>query len=325
MIDKLINWIEENYSLIHKPELYFNPSQLVQYNLRKIQTKLNLINLNEYQEVDLPWRYKIRIRPNENQGFQIWKYGMYDLCLCETIYRLLNEGEVALDIGANIGQMTSVMSAKVGKSGKVISFEPNSDVYNELAYNINLWSEEGIKNVSPQKIALSDHSGTGILGAHEEFEKNRGRSTLITENHKYNDLYDYKRYPVILKTLDEFMDFEQEIGLLKIDVEGHEYSVFNGGNNLLKGQKIRDILFEHWNKYPSSLTDLLESYGYQIFYLRYDFDGLKIGDIKSTPKHDNYSKKYPNYLATNQPERALNILNNKGWQCLSLGYLPRFY
>ena len=48
--------------------------------------------------------------------------GIYDLIVTEILWRLINKGEIAVDVGANIGYMTSLMAAKVASSGKVYSY-----------------------------------------------------------------------------------------------------------------------------------------------------------------------------------------------------------
>ena len=55
----------------------------------------------------------------------------FDLISCEAIWRLLDEGELALDVGANIGYMTSLMAARLGKNGRVIAFEPHPVLFQE--------------------------------------------------------------------------------------------------------------------------------------------------------------------------------------------------
>jgi FkbM family methyltransferase len=54
-------------------------------------------------------------------------------------------------------------------------------------------------------------------------------------------------------TLDSDFPLGLEIKILKMDVEGHEYSVLNGATELLKKRAIKYILFELLEKVASSL------------------------------------------------------------------------
>lgn len=43
-------------------------------------------------------------------GLDFWNVGVYDRIVPEAILRLLDRGETAIDIGANVGQDTSMMA-----------------------------------------------------------------------------------------------------------------------------------------------------------------------------------------------------------------------
>lgn len=102
---------------INRPEYIFRPNQIFQRFF-----KSNLHQKNEFHSVNLPWGLNIKIptNPNDVVGKAISSYGIYDLSLTELLWRLIFPGETALDIGANIGYMTSIMAKRVGQTGKVI-------------------------------------------------------------------------------------------------------------------------------------------------------------------------------------------------------------
>ena len=70
---------------------------------------------------------------------------------------LLNEGDVFVDIGANVGLFSLIASQKVGASGMVISFEPTPVTFERLQENINL---NHLKNIDARRVALSDQAGS---------------------------------------------------------------------------------------------------------------------------------------------------------------------
>ena len=61
----------------------------------------------------------MRIRPADDVGRAIWRLGVYDLPVTELIWRLLDPGDSAFDVGANLVYMTGVMAARVGAQGQV--------------------------------------------------------------------------------------------------------------------------------------------------------------------------------------------------------------
>ena len=310
-------------SLTCPQEFFFRPRQLL-----RLCKRVRERSLNEFEEVVLPWGHRMRIRPNEYIGSSIWTMGLYDLCLCESIWRLLDASELSVDVGANIGQMTSVMAARVGRTGKVFAFEPHPEIYKELAANINLWADASdLAQVYPQKIALSDSTEEGRLHIPESqiwgagFSTNRAIASL-DDNSSPKGVARKNSVVVQLERLDRLLD-GQQIGLLKIDVEGHELAVLKGSENLINNHQIRDILFEEHARcpYPTPVTSFLENCGYTILYVVKEFLGLDAGILKEgNTKYSN--QVYYNCLATKEPERALTRLKKRGWAVL--GFAPLF-
>ena len=306
-----MNFINKRISFYIRPEYIFRPKQLIWHIKQKLRPKPN-----EFESVNLPWGAPIRIRPFDFIGIHIWWYGVYDLCVSEAIWRLLDPGDYAVDVGANIGYTASIMATKVGADGQVLCFEPHPEIYEELSLNINNWQKLDIGIITAKNIALGDHAGKAVLNIPECFNTNRGLASIT-----YNlESVDNKEiYDVQVEKLDElFKNNEFKISLLKIDVEGHEFQVLKGATNLLRNQQIRDILFEEFADYPSPVTDFLEEHGYSLFYLGKNFSGLDVGDIKTQKTgYHAHNEDPPSFLATIFPERAiLKLKQNKGWSIL---------
>ena len=301
---------------INRPEYIFRPNQIFQRFF-----KSNFHQKNEFHSVNLPWGLNIKIptNPNDVVGKAICTYGIYDLSLTELLWRLISPGETALDIGANIGYMTSIMAKRVGQTGKVISFEPNLEVYGELCENINNWQKNlGVNYIInnniiyPQQIALSNHAGSGVLHVPS---KNRGEAFIDVDHNtsdKSNSRLNY--FTVSLERLDKVLETEQKnIGVLKIDVEGHELQVLQGAGELISLRKIRDIIFEEHRSYPSDVTQFLEANGYNIFRI---WKGFWKPLLLPPTENLVHNWEPPNYLATHNPTRATQLMKEWGWKCL---------
>jgi len=91
---------------LNKPEYVFNPGQIY----RKLLVEFGRYS-NEFETVFLPWGVSIKVRPNEVIGRAILTTGIYDLSVTEVIYLLLDLGETAVDVGANIGYMTRIKNS----------------------------------------------------------------------------------------------------------------------------------------------------------------------------------------------------------------------
>ncbi len=137
----------------------------------------------------------------------------------------LAPGAVMFDVGAHIGYFSLKGAARVGRMGRVISFEPNPQTLLELRSNVAASGVENIVTVEP--IAASDRDQPLTLYASTGV--NTGGSSLSKENAGAFDEAP-KGYSVRGRPID---DVVAELGLtrvdaVKVDVEGAEVSVLKG-------------------------------------------------------------------------------------------------
>ena len=83
-----------------------------------------------------------------------------------------------------------------------------------------------------------------------------------------------------------------------------------GANELLKKKKVRDIIYEDHEGYPSPVSKLLEEHGYKIYLIRKGLLRPLLLEA-NTPRYE-----LPNFLATLDPERALQKLKGFGYSTL---------
>jgi FkbM family methyltransferase len=236
--------------------------------------------------------------------------GVYDLAVSEVLWRLADPGELAVDVGANVGYMTSIMAKRLGKNGSVISFEPHPELYEELVMNIGKWKEaNACAAITAKKLALSNRSGEAWLHEPADFAHNRGSACLDTIGSGAGA----KAYLVPLATLDNVNSKRCPIGIIKIDVEGHELQVLQGSVRLIKAKLVRDIVFEEHARFPSAVTKFVQSYGYAVFRIWKGFAKPLLLDPLENRTHP---WEPPNYLATIDPSRAKMRLGKRGWFCL---------
>ncbi len=124
-----------------RPEYLFRPSQIWQ----RVQQKLHP-QVGDFDQVTLPWGLPLRVRSFDFIGLHIRWFGVFDLCVSEVIWRLLDPGDTAIDVGANLGYITSLMAARTGKTGNVLAIEPHPELYQELLTNLHDWQQMGCTN-----------------------------------------------------------------------------------------------------------------------------------------------------------------------------------
>jgi FkbM family methyltransferase len=298
-------------ALLEKPYYVFRPSQA----LRRVRQILSRTPDAEFEEVTLPWGLPLRFRPHEHIGQFVYNNGLYDLCVSEMLYRLAEPGETAVDVGANIGHMSSVLAARVQRNGSVIAFEPHPEIFEELSANVALWrAHPDVGQVILHQVALSDDSGTGHLQVSSHFEANRGTASLEDEGHPSEA--PARTYLVPLRRLDAMIEEGERVGVMKMDVEGHELHVLKGASKLLESRRVRDLVFEDYGTPPTPVMELLQSYGYQIFTARERFFGLSVEPAAA--KSIAGAGGPPSYLATRDADRAIARLSRSGWAVFGL-------
>lgn len=291
--------------LLSKPELVWRPGFVWQRLTRRQPPAGESLNFK------LPWNLPLRIKPSETVGRHIWTFGVFDIAVCEVLWRLCDPGESALDVGANLGQMTGLLARRVGRDGEVTAFEPHPDINARLRQQATAWQHDfpDLGKITAEECALSNQNGKGTLHVPACFAENNGLSTIAAPTAGSIPC------PIDFRRLDHFLSSGKQIGVMKLDVEGAELSVLEGAAGVLERKGIRDLVFEDHDPFPSEPAKLLEHHGYTVFSIRLNLFGPI---IQPGREHCRALRPWdsPSFLATTQPDRAIRRLTRRGWQCL---------
>jgi FkbM family methyltransferase len=151
-------------------------------------------------------------------------------------------GKNILDVGANIGYFTVLFSCIAGKGGQVVAFEANPKVIGLLKENIYLSQLQEIAEVMPYAVSNSHMSKIRFNVS----TKYQGNSSLMTHSDKYKEQFatdEFEEAEATTVALD-FIGLPENIELLKIDVEGAEYKVLIGAQQLLVSGRVKYVMFE---------------------------------------------------------------------------------
>jgi FkbM family methyltransferase len=175
--------------------------------------------------------------PYSRQAYQIFFWGTREKCETEFVSRVLRRGDNAIDIGANIGWYTTLISQNIGPNGRALAIEPVPNTFTGLKKSLEL--NQSPNNYVLLNIACSDKVGDEIIfefpGLHPGLSSGRTYEGSHSIQHK-----------VKTETLDnliEEFDF-QKVHLVKIDVEGGELAVLRGGVKSLAASKIEALMIE---------------------------------------------------------------------------------
>lgn len=282
-----------------QPYFFFQPGHLLRALARKAR-----LRPSEF-EVRMPWGDVLSINPHEAGGHRLYMHGIHDLPVTEAVFRILSPGDLALDVGANLGAMTSALSWCVGRTGRVLSFEANPSVFARLQKNIQQMQNGTVVTATNQ--AVSDSSRTLTLVEGGDFATNQGTSHVL----RPGETGWARTHEIQSCTLDELLPRER-VKLCKIDVERHEFEVLKGAHKLLTERRIETIIFEDWKR-PTEIQEYLKGAGYRVYELEYNLLGLQL--VEPSPARASGDMDISDYVAT-QSSDVLHSLQRKGWRCL---------
>ena len=202
----------------------------------------------------------------------------------------LKKGDVAVDIGANIGLMSLAMSQFVGASGAVISIEPGPISFGLLRANkfVNKCS-----NITLVDAAVSDEDVDVPLfinpNGESDNQVHKGVSSYKFKNEQLREMHIVKGISLDNK-LSDYCNVNA-IRFIKIDTQGHEWHVLKGGRKLLEKIESLAILCEFapylkaWDIIDvSTFFQLILDLNFSV----YDISDLKHGKINLSYLKDRY-------------------------------------
>ena len=140
-------------------------------------------------------------------------------------------GMKVLDIGANIGFYTIFLSKLVGKEGTVYAFEPDEDNFKFLER-----LTKNLSNVKRANVAVGEKSGITYLYKSQE---------MNIDHQVYDSGESREKTAVKMVSLDDYLKGEKDdVGFVKIDVQGYEYHVFKGMKKVIARSKEMFIISE---------------------------------------------------------------------------------
>ena len=180
----------------------------------------------------------IRFRPKYRAVGEDFEFSVFT-----TLKSCVAEGGVVLDVGANIGMYSMMFARWVGATGHVYSFEPAPEslralrdhvLLNELADRIDVIGQAVSDEIGEASFYAHSASGENSLNPHFA-QRVAGASSV--------------RVPVT--TIDEFCGTRGiRPSLLKIDIEGFEFSAVRGARETLKKYRPTVIVELHPHIWP---------------------------------------------------------------------------
>ena len=179
---------------------------------------------------------------------------------------LLSDASNVIEVGSNIG-MHAVPLAKFASQGKVLCFEPQRIIFQQLCCNLAL---NNLVNVESYRLGVSDENTQAWIETSDysqpwnygSFSIDKGFST---ESEFQGQIL--KEEIGIIK-LDDFVPVQRltSLDLLKIDAEGFDLRVLNGATETIKRTQPAIFIESHYHS-VDGILDYLREINYQAYWI----------------------------------------------------------
>jgi FkbM family methyltransferase len=172
-------------------------------------------------EVDVPPGGRVRARWDEVIGRKLLRDGSFERAEIVAMLGTVTAGSTVIDVGANVGLVTIPLALA---TARVIAVEPLPQNIEQLRGNVR---RNGLTNVDVVEAAAGAVDGSAVL--HSAADPAFGSLHEVVKHRATGDL------EVTLRSLDSLWNElgRPVVNLVKIDVEGAELEVLEGGRELI--------------------------------------------------------------------------------------------
>jgi len=172
---------------------------------------------------------------------------------CDYAFNCSSDSPLIVDAGANIGIATLFFKYRHRQS-KIICFEPDTTNFRHLQYNVR---SNALANVELHNVALYDRDGSVCLFVRSDVEGGDiGASVFAEHRYYFHDKKTVREVAIPCEKLSKYLENEDGVDLLKLDIEGAECVVLQEIEKHLP--KIRNIILEyHFIEGENPLPDVL--------------------------------------------------------------------
>jgi FkbM family methyltransferase len=171
----------------------------------------------------------------------------------EILSQRLRPGMVFYDLGANIGLYSLLASRIVGPTGRVYSFEPDSEVAARLRSNI---ARNRFTNVTITEAGVWSSSGNQTFQAAGPSSPDKGTGTFVSDGRTAVGA------SVRCVALDDFIAGAPLPDAIKCDVEGAEVEALHGARKLLETSRPWIFCEIHSEENSCAVCKVLSGLGY---------------------------------------------------------------
>lgn len=197
--------------------------------------------------------------------------GEYEPAITKIAEKMIAEGDTCIDIGANFGWYTTLMSLRAGRKGSVHAFEPVPKTFAQLERNSAIAQHP--ERISINNFALGDREDTVEINLFED--QPSGLASLSAKGQTRVSAFECR-----MTTLDLYLEEKEveNVNFVKADIEGSELMMLNGAETLLAQEVPPIVLMEmaleqtrNFGYIPNDLIEFIRA--------RAEYDFYKVDEI----------------------------------------------
>lgn len=187
--------------------------------------------------------------------------------------QFIRPGDLAIDIGANIGDTTVPMALAAGVEGRTLGFDPNPLVFEILQQNAGLNKDK--THIVPLRFAITERESSFYYVSSEASFANGGISETRESRHGRFVYPERIRGINLQQYLEEHYPQQlNRLSFIKVDAEGYDKEILKSIAPLLEQYKptvVAESFGNNTDAQKEELFEILASKGYGIRYFA-DFD-----------------------------------------------------
>jgi len=188
--------------------------------------------------------------------------------------KFIKPGDLAIDIGTNIGDTTIPMGLAAGKEGLVLGFDPNPYIFKILKENASLNKDK--TNIIPLPYAITEKPGEFTYSSSTADFGNGGISSLSGKTHgKFEIEHKIKGINLMAFLNENYKAYLDKLSFIKIDTEGLDMMIVRSMEDLIRKYQpvvVAECFVDYSNEEKMAFYDLFHDLKYSLHFFK-DFDG----------------------------------------------------
>ncbi len=188
--------------------------------------------------------------------------------------KFIKPGDLAIDIGANVGDTTVPMALSTGREGLTLGFDPNPFVFKILQKNASLNQDK--MRLIPVPYAISKQDGEEYFFISSEASFGNGAISPVKDSTHGKFVHPDKVKGVNLHQFlkREYPEWIKKFSFIKIDTEGYDKEILKSISDLIAVCKpviVAESFGKASDEAKMELFETIARHDYDIFYFA-DFD-----------------------------------------------------